>query len=115
LLAGSIFIGSRRREGIQHQRLDTPGVVAPNQPNPHKGLGKYWLAFAALIVRNRIFSTMITSHDRVFQQSYQFQPLANADGTQSVFSDPFTLKGRKNIRVSATSRVDNSWVYFEEI
>ena len=48
-----------------------------------------------------------------FEQGYQFQPLPNADGTQSVFSDPFTLQGRKNIAISATSDVDNTWVYFE--
>jgi len=58
-------------------------------------------------------AAITTSREQVFQQSYQFQALANADGTQSVFSDPFTLKARKNIRVSATSDVDNSWLYFE--
>lgn len=90
-----------------------PSLVAPNQPNPHKGIGKYWLAFAALLVVIGIVLTFSTSQAKVFEQSYQFQPLPNADGTQSVFSDPFTLQGRKNIAISATSEVDNSWVYFE--
>lgn len=93
--------------------LTRPRVVAPNQPNPNKGLGKYWLAFAALIFILGLVSTIITSREQVFQQSYQFQALPNADGTQTVFSDPFTLKGRRNIRVSASSDVDNSWIYFE--
>jgi hypothetical protein len=93
--------------------LKRANVVAPNQPNPHKGVGKYWLAFAAALVLVGIVSVLTTTRAKVFEQSYQFQPLPNADGTQSIFSDPFTLQGRKNIAISGTSDVDNSWVYFE--
>ena len=93
--------------------LKRVNVVAPNQPNPHKGVGKYWLAFAAALVLVGIVSVLTTTRAKVFEQSYQFQPLPNADGTQSIFSDPFTLQGRKNIAISGTSDVDNSWVYFE--
>ena len=93
--------------------LPRPSLVAPNQPNPHKGVGKYWLAFAAVIVVLGVIFGLTTHRSRVFQQGYQFQPLPNSDGTQTVFSDPFTLEGRKNIKITATSPVDNSWVYFE--
>jgi len=93
--------------------LRRTSLVAPNQPNPHRGLAKYWLAFAAVIIVLGLVSGFTTTRQQVFQQSYQFQALPNADGTQSVFSDPFTLQGRKNIMISATSEVDNTWVYFE--
>jgi hypothetical protein len=93
--------------------LRRPSLVAPNQPNPHRGLVKYWLAFAALIIVLGLVSGLTTTRQQVFQQSYQFQALPNADGTQSIFSDPFTMQGRKNIMISATSDVDNTWVYFE--
>ena len=56
---------------------------------------------------------LATSRTQVFRQGYQFQSLPNADGTQTVFSEPFTLQARKNIAISATADVDNSWVYFE--
>jgi len=53
------------------------------------------------------------AHRQVFAKRFHFDALPNADGTQVVFSDPFTLEGRKNIAVSASSDVDNSWIYFE--
>jgi hypothetical protein len=93
--------------------LRRTSVPAPNQPNPHKGVGKYWLAFAAALVLLGLVMVVTTHTAKVFEQGYQFQPLPNADGTQSIFSDPFTLQGRKNIAISATSDVDNSWIYFE--
>lgn len=93
--------------------LTRPRLVAPNQPNPHKGVGKYWLAFAAALVLLGLVMVATTSQTKVFEQTYQFQALPNADGTQSIFSDPFTLQSRKNIAISASSDVDNSWVYFE--
>jgi hypothetical protein len=93
--------------------LTRPSVVAPNQPNPFTGLEKYWAAFLGLTLILGIVFMVTGSGRQVFSQSFHFEALPNADGTQTVFSDPFTLAGRKNIRVSATSDVDNSWVYFE--
>lgn len=93
--------------------LHRASLVAPNQPNPHKGVMKYWLAFAAVLMLLGLVSVLTTTRAKVFEQSFQFQQLPNADGTQSIFSDPFALQGRKNIAISATSDVDNSWVYFE--
>jgi hypothetical protein len=93
--------------------LARPSVVAPNQPNPFTGLGKYWAAFLGLTLILGIFFLVTSSGRQVFSQSFHFDALPNADGTQTVFSDPFTLAARKNIRISATSDVDNSWVYFE--
>lgn len=93
--------------------LPRPSLVAPNQPNPHKGVGMYWLAFATVIVVLGIIFVLVPDPRKVFQESYVFQPLPNSDGTQTVFSDPFTLEGRKNIKITATSPINNSWVYFE--
>jgi Zn finger protein HypA/HybF involved in hydrogenase expression len=93
--------------------LARPGNVAPNQPNLFHGLGKYWAAFAGLtLVLGIIF--FATAPDRqVFSQDFHFEALPNADGTQTAFSEPFTLAGRKNISITGASDVDNSWVYFE--
>ena len=46
-------------------------------------------------------------------QPVTLQPLPNADGTQVFFSEPFELAGRRNIRVSGESPVQNTWVYLE--
>jgi hypothetical protein len=50
---------------------------------------------------------------KVFEATYALQPVANAEGTQVIFSDPFDLKPRQNIRVTGRSNVDNSWLYVE--
>jgi hypothetical protein len=87
--------------------------VAPNQPNPYKGLGKTWAAFAAVIVLLALLFFATASSRQVFSKSYQFNALPHADGTQTVFTDAFDLVARKNISITASSNVDNSWVYFE--
>jgi hypothetical protein len=93
--------------------LPRPSNVAPNQPNPYGGLGRTWAAFAGLVVLLGIFFLATSSNRQVFAQSFRFDQLANADGTQTVFSEPFELSGRKNIGITAGANVDNSWVYFE--
>lgn len=93
--------------------LQRPTSVAPNQANPFIGLGKYWAGFAVLVFMMGIAFLASGAHRQVFSQSFHFDALPNADGTQTIFSDPFTLAGRRNIRVTATSNVDNTWVYFE--
>ena len=53
------------------------------------------------------------STSQAFSQTVTFQPLPNEDGTQVFFSEPFELKGRRNIRVVGQSPVQNTWVYLE--
>jgi Domain of unknown function (DUF4178) len=93
--------------------LPRPSVVGWNQPNPHKGMGRYWLAFAAALTVLALVLSLATTREQAFQETYQFQPLPNQDGTQTAFSQPFKLKGRKNIMIEGVSNVDNTWIYFE--
>jgi uncharacterized Zn finger protein (UPF0148 family) len=93
--------------------LTRPTNVAPNQPNPFTGFGKYWAAIFLLTLIMGIAFLATGAHRRVFAKDFHFEALPNADGTQTVFSDPFTLQGRKNISITASSDVENSWVYFE--
>jgi hypothetical protein len=94
--------------------LNRPSNIAPNQPYRYKWIYKYWiilLLVAALIG----FGTLVTSgaSKQVFSQTVNFQPLPNADGTQVFFSEPFELAGRRNIRITGRSTVQNTWVYLE--
>jgi uncharacterized protein DUF4178 len=93
--------------------LPRTSKIAPNQLFPHKKVYKYWgLMLAATLALGLII--MITGpRTKVFDQTFALQPVANSEGTQVIFSDPFQLKGRQNIRVSARSNVDNSWLYVE--
>jgi len=90
--------------------LPRTSKIAPNQPFLHKKVYKYWglLLLAALIVGIGISAT--GARRRVFQQTYQLEALKSAEDSQVKFSDPFELKPRQNIRISATAPVDNTWL-----
>ncbi len=94
--------------------LTRPSGIAPNQPYRHKWIYKYWiiLILAALLVSFAVFITSGSSKE-VFSQSVTLQPLPNEDGTQVFFSEPFELAGRRNIRITGESPVQNTWVYLE--
>ena len=87
--------------------------IAPNQPFLHKKVYKYGgLLLAAIFILGFVVNAM-GSRAKVYEQTFALQPVANSEGTQSVFSEPFQLNGRKNIKVTARSNVDNTWVYVE--
>jgi len=65
-----------------------------------------------LLVSLLVFITSGSTKE-VFSQNVNFQPLPNADGTQVFFSEPFELSGRRNIRITGESPVQNTWVYLE--
>ena len=67
---------------------------------------------AALVVALGTFITSGSTRE-VFSQTVNFQPLPDADGTQVFFSEPFELAGRRNIRITGQSPVQNTWVYLE--
>jgi len=93
--------------------LPHPSTVAPNQPFTHKAVYKYW---ALLLIATVVFGAFIMAageRRKVFESSYRLEPLKSADDSQVIFADPFDLKGGQNIRVTASSNVDNSWLYVE--
>lgn len=93
--------------------LPRTSKIAPNQPFLHKKVYKYWgLLLAATFLLGLVINAT-GSRAKVYEQTFAFQPVANSEGTQSVFSEPFQLNGRKNIRVTARSNVDNTWLYVE--
>lgn len=94
--------------------LPRPSGVAPNQPYKHKWVYKYWLLFIGLLLVLGFLMVVVSGSEKeVFRQTVTLQPLANADGTQVYFSDPFELAGRRNIRIIGESPVQNTWVYLE--
>jgi hypothetical protein len=49
----------------------------------------------------------------VLEKAFAFPALPSKDGSQVLFSDPFELLPRRNIRIQATAPVDNGWVHVE--
>ena len=54
-----------------------------------------------------------SSNRKVFEQTYQLEALKSLEDSQIRFSDPFELKARQNIKITATANVDNSWLEIE--
>lgn len=93
--------------------LPRASKIAPNQPFLHKKVYKYWgLLLAATFLLGLVINAT-GPRRKVYEHTFAFQPVANSEGTQSVFSEPFQLSGRQNIRVTARANVDNTWVYVE--
>jgi hypothetical protein len=93
--------------------LPRTSKIAPNQVFPHKKVYKYWGLMLAATFLLGLVIIATGSRTKVFDQTFALQPVANAEGTQVIFSEPFQLKGRQNIKVSARSNVDKSWLYIE--
>jgi hypothetical protein len=103
-----------RREEVEKafnvSDLPRPGTVAPNQPFLYKNIYKYWALMLVAALVMSIFFAIISPDRKVFEQTYTLEPLKNADDSQVRFSEPFELRSRQNIRISAAANVDNSWV-----
>ncbi|MEK6405967.1 MAG: DUF4178 domain-containing protein [Acidobacteriota bacterium] len=93
--------------------LPRTSKIAPNQLFLHKMVYKYWILMLAATFLLGLIFIATGSRTKVFDQTFALQPVANAEGTQVIFSEPFQLKGRQNIRVTARANVDNSWLYVE--
>jgi hypothetical protein len=108
------YVDTRTVEGaFGIGKLPVAAKPAPNQVFPHKKIYKYWglLTLATFVMWLAI---AISSPDqKVFQQTFSLQPLANATGTQTVFTDPIDLKPNRNIQITASSPVSNSWLYID--
>jgi hypothetical protein len=95
------------------QGLPAPYTIGPNQPFPFWGVYRTWgfLFLAALLLGCLVFATH--SSQKVFEQTFQFQPLAAAEQTRVLFSEPFDLKDHRNVRITARSNLENSWLYLD--
>jgi ssDNA-binding Zn-finger/Zn-ribbon topoisomerase 1 len=93
--------------------LPRPSKIAPNQLFPHKKIYKYWLLLLAVAFVVGIAIIATGSYRKVFEASYQLEALKSADDSQIRFSEPFELKSRQNVVISASSNVDNTWLEIE--
>ena len=111
---GTYVTPKQIEQAFQVEGLPRPSGVAPNQPYKHWWAYKYWLAFIVVLLLVGGLTVLVSGSTReVFSQTVTLPPLPNADGTQVFFSEPFELAGRRNIRISGDSSVQNTWVYLE--
>jgi hypothetical protein len=90
--------------------LPKPWGVGPNQPFT----GRFYYTWGALpllllLVVAAVMVPLTGITKPVLNQEIVLPPLTNATTAQTVFSQPFELKGNRNVRITAGAQVDNSW------
>jgi hypothetical protein len=93
--------------------LPSTSKIAPNQPFLLKRVYKYWGLLLLATILLGMLVIVSGARQQVFAQTYNLDPVKTAEETQVRFSEPFDLKGRRNIKVIVTAPVENSWLYME--
>ncbi len=89
--------------------LPKPWSIAPNQPFTGGFYLKAGLAMLGLLCAAAIFMIPLGGlSNTVLSQTITLQPTANPAAPQTTFSQPFELKGNRNVRISASAPVSNS-------
>jgi hypothetical protein len=91
--------------------LPRPWGVAPNQPFTSQFYYTWGAIPLILLFVVAIFMIPLTGISKtVLNQELMLPPMANANSAQVAFSQPFELKANRNVRVTASAPVNNSWV-----
>lgn len=94
--------------------LAKPWNVAPNQP--FTGSFYYTWGFALVGILFLVALLMIPLggfSSTPLNQSLTLQPLPTATGSNPAFSQPFDLKGNRNIQITMNAPVNNAWASFD--
>jgi hypothetical protein len=91
-------------------KLRRPRTVGPNQPFPHKGVGKTWLAMMGILIAAAVVLAILSPNRQIFQTTFDLTtPVGQFSKTFD--SSPFELDGTRNVMIEGFSNVSNSWVY----
>jgi len=90
--------------------IPKPWGVAPNQPFT----GRFYYTWGALPVLLMLVIAVIllpiTGGTRtIYSDQIMLPPMQNETTAQAAFSQPFEVKGNRNLRITAGAQVDNSW------
>ena len=90
--------------------LPKPWNVAPNQPWGGGFYLKWGFGFLGLLlILAFLMSVVGGTSSTVLSQQITLDSATGETAPQVVFSQPFDLKGNRNVKISATAPVSNSW------
>lgn len=108
--AGTYLTNAEVEKAFGISNLPKPWGVAPNQPFT----GSFYYTWGALpvlallvVALFMVFFTGITS--TVLAEQITLPPMQNAQAPQTIFSQPFNLRGGRNVRITANANVSNAW------
>jgi hypothetical protein len=89
------------------------GGVAPNQPYQYKQLYRSWAWLSFIAFMLGMFFIVFSPNREVFKKTY---PVVKQDGpekAQVIFTEPIELRSRRNVQITASAGVSNSWLGVE--
>ena len=90
--------------------LPKPWNVAPNQPWTGGFYIKWGFAFLGLLIAAAILMIPFEGlSNTVLSQQVTLDAATGENAPQTVFSQPFDLKANRNVKISASAPVSNSW------
>ncbi|MEP7074258.1 MAG: DUF4178 domain-containing protein [Acidobacteriota bacterium] len=90
--------------------LPRPWGIAPNQPFAGRFYYTWGFLPLLLLLVVGIFMVPLTGLTKtILNQQIQLPPMTNAQTPQVVFSQPFTIKGNSNVRITANAPLNNTW------
>lgn len=90
--------------------LPKPWSVAPNQPFNGSFYYTYGLIPLALLFIVAVFMIPLSGFGSTpLNEPLILPPMTNPNTPQVIFSQPFELKDRRNVRITAVAPVSNSW------
>jgi hypothetical protein len=99
--------------GLQNP-LPKPWNVAPNQPFTGSFYYTWGFALVGLLFVVAVLMIPLGGFSSTpLNQSITLQPLPSATGSNPAFSQPFDLKGNRNIQITMNAPVNNSWASFD--
>ena len=91
--------------------LPKPWAVAPNQPFTNSFYYTWGAIPLLLLFVVAAFMTLVGGFGPAIplNQQITLPPMTNATTPQAVFSQPFEIKGNRNIKITANAPVSNAW------
>ena len=91
--------------------LPRPTTVGPNQPFT----GRFWYTWGllplALLLAASVLTTLFTGFGRtVYDKAIELPPMTGPETAQVAFSEPFQIQAGRNVQITASAPVDNSFV-----
>jgi len=107
---GTYLTNAEVEKAFNVSDLPKPFSIAPNQPAPDGFYIKYgFLMLAVLLIVAVLMIPLGGLSSTPLNQQIVLPPTATVTTAQTVFSQPFELKGNRNVRITASAPVNNSF------
>lgn len=108
--AGTYMTNAEVEKAFGISELPKPWGVAPNQPFT----GSFYYTWGALplLLLGFVALAMVVLTGRtasILNEQVNLPAMQNAQAPQTVFSKPFEVKGNRNVSITASANVSNSW------